>query len=78
MKSFHHGKIVPGNRLWRVLRWLREAGQRGATTIELNRFCRTTRASSDISELRRNAIDIVTQYVGKNRNGNKVYRYRLS
>lgn len=68
---------INSDRLQKPLNALREAGSRGLTPIELNRICASTRASSDISELRQNGIPIEKSYEGESANGRKVWRYRL-
>ena len=56
---------------------LKSAGGKGLTTIEINERCQTTRASSDISELRQNGVEVQVDFNGTSQNGRKVYRYSL-
>ena len=67
---------LTSDRLQKPLNALRLAGSKGLTPIELNQLCNSTRASSDVSELRQHGIEVDKTYVGKV-NGRMVYRYRL-
>jgi hypothetical protein len=50
----------------------------GRTPIEINAICGTTRASSDVSELRQNGVDIEKEFLGTTPSGRKVFAYRLA
>jgi hypothetical protein len=69
---------ITSDRLQKPLAALRAAGRDGLTPIELNRICQSTRASSDLSELRQHGILIEKEYVGKSVGGRRVFRYRLA
>ena len=62
----------------KLLKFLRSRGAEGATTFEITVHCQTTRATSDVSELRANNVDIITAYEGENENGRKIHRYTLA
>ena len=76
MKTFHHSTL-DSPRLAKLLAYLRERGNLGATTFELTAECLTTRAASDVSELRANGIPVACEYVGMS-NGRKVHRYKVA
>ncbi|MDE2102239.1 MAG: hypothetical protein KGL39_33645 [Patescibacteria group bacterium] len=76
-RSFHHSTLK-SPRLKILLAFLRECGDAGATTIQITEACRTTRASSDVSELRANGIRVEDSYEGMAESGRKIYRYRLA
>ena len=48
----------------------------GATTAQLQKITRSCSVATDISELRKNGLDISCVYVGM-KNGRKVYKYKL-
>ena len=50
----------------------------GRTPIEINTICGTTRASSDVSELRQNGVAIEKEFRGTTPTGRKVFAYRLA
>ena len=56
---------------------LENAGANGLTPIEINEQCQTTRASSDISELRQNGVELQVDYAGLSASGRKIFRYSL-
>lgn len=73
------GNIEHSQRLQRVLTIL-QLNTRGITTLELNDQARTTRASSDVSELRQppNNYLIDAEYIGKDEHtGARIWRYIL-
>jgi len=76
MKTFHHSPI-DSNRIRKIVDALLCAGKDGATTMELNRVCNSTRASSDVSEARACGVKIECRYEGKTHSGRKIYRYFL-
>ena len=77
MKTFHHSSL-DSPRLAKLLAFLRAQGASGATTIEITKACVTTRASSDVSELRACGVGVVDRFEGTNESGRKVFRYFLS
>lgn len=74
---FHHASL-DSNRLRKALVALQEAGPDGLTTLSLNQRCCSTRASSDMSELRACGVPVKCEYLGKGDSGRKIYRYYLS
>ena len=68
---------LTSHRLQKPLKAL-QSHPNGLTPLELNQICQSTRASSDLSELRENGIQIIKTYEGMSPNGRKVYRYRLA
>ena len=74
--SFHFSPIS-SDRCQRLLAALRDAPL-GMTTMQINNATQSTRASSDVSELRANGYGVEAEYVGTNTNGRRVYRYRLT
>ncbi len=77
MKTFHHGTLE-SPRLKKLLAFLIERGRWGATTFDITAECQTTRASSDISELRANGIDIFCLPEGMNETGRQVNRFFIA
>lgn len=75
--SFHAASL-DSPRLKKLLALLQERGESGATTMEICDQCASTRASSDISELRKNGVQVAMEYRGLNGNNRKVYRYKLT
>ena len=80
MKTFHHSTLE-SPRIAKLLAHLEAKGEQGATTLELCEQCISTRASSDVSELRACLVDsprwIETVFEGTNENGRRVHRYIL-
>ncbi len=68
---------MKSDRIQKPLQALLAAGERGLTPIELNNICGSTRASSDLSELRQHGIAITKKFDGKSANGRMVYRYSI-
>lgn len=56
---------------------LRAAGLRGLTPLEINAQCNSTRATSDISEVRAHGFNIEKSFDGTTESGRKVWRYVL-
>lgn len=77
MKGSFHAASLSSPRLRKMLDALEANPVTGCTTMTLCQWCDSTRASSDISELRRNGVPIEVTYEGKNQNGRRVYRYKL-
>ena len=76
MNTFHHASI-DSDRIQRIIKALSDAGRSGLTTIQLNDICGSTRASSDVSEVRSCGIPIRCKYEGQTDSGRRVFRYRL-
>ena len=76
-KTFQAASLATSKKLQRVLAFLQLCASRGATTWEINQACNSTRASSDISELRYNGIQIDCIPEGVNENGAQVNRFIL-
>jgi hypothetical protein len=80
VKTFHHSSL-DSPRIKKLLAFLEARGAQGATTIEITTACVTTRASSDVAELRAclvgTAKRIETTYEGENENKRRVHRYVL-
>ena len=80
MRTFHHSTL-DSSRIKKLLAFLESRGEQGATTIEITSACQTTRASSDVAELRAclagTAKRIETIYEGENENKRRVHRYVL-
>lgn len=74
--TFHHSTL-DSDRIQKVLAALRQAGDRGLTTLELNQITGSTRSSSDCSELRYCGVDVYCSFEGTTGTGRRVYRYRL-
>lgn len=77
MKTFHHSTL-DSPRIAKLLDFLKQRGHAGATTLEITANCETTRASSDISELRANGVDVSCSYEGKTATGRSINRYALA
>lgn len=77
--SHHAGKLDKSQRLWKVYNFLKRRGTRGASTIEVNEYCDSTRASSDISDLRRSLTNSLVEckFEGISREGRKIHRFTL-
>jgi hypothetical protein len=69
---------LSSDRLQKCLAALRGAGEQGITPIELNNQCGSTRATSDVSELRQHGIPIEKNYVGITANKRRLFRYKLA
>jgi hypothetical protein len=72
--SFHHAKLEKSTVLQKTLELLKRTEP---TTIQIAEYTGSTRASSDVSELRHNGFNILATYVGLSDNGRKVHRYKL-
>jgi len=75
----HAGKLSKSERLQRVYNLLIQQGKRGATTAQINATCHSTRASSDVSDLRRSLTNktIKCQFECVNQNGRRIHRFTL-
>lgn len=78
-RTFHLSSINKDNKRGRILRDTLELLMRTEpTTREINLHSGSTRASSDISELRHQGFDIECIPSGESSNGIKINRFRLS
>lgn len=74
-----HAAKPDSQRLTRLMDLLRQRGDAGVTTLEINHLCDSTRASSDVSELRHATGAIVEcRYIGQTGNGRRLHSYRLA
>ena len=75
----HGGQLSKSERLQRVYSLLKRRGRVGATTRQINIACESTRASSDVSDLRRNLTDkaIACRLERVTRAGRKIHRFTL-
>ena len=72
----HHANIQRSERLRRVLAAL-SSGQ-WITTMALGYAAKSTRPSSDVSELRHSGVEVDCEYVGPSETGARVHKYRLA
>ena len=75
-RSFHHSTL-DSPRLKKLLAFLRERGTAGATTFQITLACHTTRASSDVSELRANGIAVEAVEEDCTLTNRRIFRYKL-
>jgi len=68
---------LASSRIQKPLAALRAAGLRGLTPIEINAQCGSTRATSDLSELKQWGFNIEKTFDGTTEAGRKVWRYVL-
>lgn len=73
----HYAHVENSPRLQRVLAFLRERGDRGATTLEIGIECKVAAASTYISELRHCGYDIMRACITANGSRVRVHRYWL-
>lgn len=73
-KTFHHAKVEKSSVLQKTLDLLMRTEP---TTIQIAEYTGSTRASSDVSELRANGFNILATYIGLSENGRKIHRYKL-
>jgi hypothetical protein len=71
-KTFHFAPLENNPRLEKILARLKRGS---ATTVELTNDTGTTRASSDVSELRANGHVITCTYLKKAESGRKIFMY---
>lgn len=71
-KTFHFAPVENNPRLEKILARLKRGS---ATTVELTNDTGTTRASSDVSELRANGHVITCTYLKKAESGRKIFMY---
>jgi len=74
-RHHHAARLEDSDRLQRLDRYLIDGGKNGRTTWDIMANCDCGGVSRDIDELRKNGINIVCRYEGKNQNGRKVFRY---
>lgn len=72
----HAGQLSKSERLQRVYKLLKRSRP---TTIQINAACNSTRASSDVSDLRRSLKGevIICEYIGRSDAGRKVHRFTM-
>lgn len=74
----HCPRLEQSRKLQRVLRYLLQRYPKLSSTLELNAGAPTTRASSDISDLRQNGIPIDGTEGGQTADGMRLHYYRIS
>lgn len=74
--SIHAADLKKSARLQRVLAFLRDRGQAGATTMDIIRSCSVVAVNSVVSELRVNGYNI-TATRERDDGDTRVYRYRM-
>lgn len=72
-----HAATMASNRMQKLYSFLLAVKGKGATTMEINEACMSTRASSDISELNRNGHETVCRLDHVSENGRRVHRFWL-
>ena len=77
MQGMNAAKLEKSSRLQAVLAFLRDRGERGATTAELQAATGSMAIHSDVAEVRANGVEVSCAYDGTS-NGRRVYRYRLA
>ena len=73
--TIHFARLDKSPRLQRIFVFLKRAGSRGATGIEIALECDVLNPATYCSELRHNGIPIDCSYEGETVGGRKVYRY---
>jgi hypothetical protein len=73
----HAARIAESPRLQRVVAFLRERGNRGATSLEIAQECAVVAPSTYISELRANGLTVRSQQERTTDTGARVWRYWL-
>ena len=73
----HFAKLDNSPRLLRMLEFLRDRGDIGATTREIVNVCEVMNPATQASELRSNGLDIQCSYEGSTDFGARIFRYRL-
>lgn len=77
MGQMHAADPGKSERLKRILRFLRERAELGATSMEVTDQCSVVAPATYVSEIRRAGFQIECTYEGRSQAGAKVYRYRL-
>ena len=77
MPSIHAADVAESKRLQAVLEALRSS-EDGLTTREIIARTGTCAVNSVISELRANGFGIECRYMGKSKEGMRIYNYRLT
>lgn len=72
-----HAATLESNRVQKLLSLLRAVREKGATTLQINEACGSTRASSDVSELRANGVAVVCRHDHTTDSGRRVHRFWL-
>lgn len=73
----HAAKVEKSPRLQRILAFLRQRGERGATTLEIAIECTVVNTATYVSELRQNGFTIERTHERTTPGGAAVHRYRL-
>ena len=60
--SFHAARLGTSKRLQRLVAFLRERGERGATTWEIMQACKLLNVSTYVSEVRHNGLDVTCDH----------------
>jgi hypothetical protein len=74
----HFAKIEKSPRLRRLLAYLLECGENGATTREINNDASIMAVSTAVAELRLNGFVIDCHFQGRTVQGSSVFRYVLA
>ena len=74
-KHHHARNLKKSDQLQRLNDFLFSGGRKGRSTLEIQQHCNTGGVSRDVDELRKNRINVVCRYVGRNENGRKVFCY---
>lgn len=69
--------VETSEKLMKVLRFLRERGENGATSRDIMEFCGTVAPGTVCSELRKNGYAVSCTFERVLEGGSKIYRYRL-
>jgi hypothetical protein len=76
--SIHYSKLEKSPRLRRLLAYLIECGESGATTREINTDASIMAVSTAVAELRLNGFVIDCHFQGRTIQGSSVFRYVLA
>lgn len=74
----HYTKLDKSSRLQKILQYLHKRGDRGATTAEIATKFKLQSASTWLSMLRHNGVDVLCEYVKTTDDGAKIFRYKVS
>lgn len=70
----HAANLEKSERLQRTYRFIRSFGKFGATSFMIQGHTGSMAVATDVSELRRNGLNIECKYIGT-RNGRRAYSY---
>lgn len=76
--SIHFARLEKSPRLQRLLAFLRDCGQAGATTREIIDGADVCAVNSAVCELNRQGFKITCVMEGRTYEGSSVFRYRLA